>query len=325
MPTADPAPPLAAETGTQPLVLWSVEGGDLRRQLASIAELDAVGVDAVVLPGGSLATADPILIAGAASRRAPRVGLIASLSPWLQPPFHTARVLGTLDALTRGRAGWLVDPAPTKFSATDDTDRWTASGVSDLAELDRAFADYLAAAAALWNSWQPGALVADVGGGQYVDPAKVQVPHYRGEFFSVRGPLNMPRSPQGRPVILARWPIGAVVNDTASSHADVLIVSQQADVSAARNQTATVLLELHGTAAGAPPATTADGYLISGVSDPALYGHVVHTVLPGLLPPTGRRGLLRERLRLPADAFDWTAPNPNPTPNATSATTKDLE
>ena len=312
--------PSAEPTTASPLVFWSVAGGDLRRRLDTIAQLDAAGVDAVLLAQDSLAAADPILLAGAASRRAPRIGLIVALSPWLQPPFHTARALGTLDALTRGRAGWLVDAGPAPFSSTDDTARWNASGVTAPAELDRAAADYLTATAALWNSWEPGALIADVDAGQYVDPARVHVPHHRGEFFAVRGPLNMPRSPQGRPVIVARWPQGATEPDAASAAADLLVVRGEADVAAARLHAATVLLELTGTAATAPPQTTADGYLFSGIADPALYGQVVHTVLPGLLPHRGRGGLLRERLSLPAPDFDWADPTPTPATTALART-----
>lgn len=322
MPLVDPAAPATPPAAEPPpLVLWSVGGSDLRRRLASIAQLDAAGVDAVLLPAESLDAADPILLAGAVSRRAPRTGLIVTLSPWLQPPFHTARALGTLDALTSGRAGWLVDAAPAAFSATDDTARWNASAVSDTAELDRAAADYLTATGALWNSWQPDALIADVDAGQYVDPAKVHVPHHRGEFFTVRGPLNMPRSPQGRPVVVARWPRGATGADATSTAADLLLVAAETDVAAARTHAATVLLEVTGAAASAPPQTAADGYLFSGIDDPALYGQVVHTVLPGLLPAGGRDGLLRERLRLPAADFEWAAPI---TSASASTFTKDL-
>lgn len=317
MTLADPA--TTTPTGTvPPVVLWSVAGDDLRRRLATIAELDAAGVDAVLLPQESVDAADAVLLAGAASRRAPRIGLIVAVSPWLQPPFHTARALGTLDALSAGRAGWLVDAAPATFSSTDDTDRWNASGVTDPAELDRAAADYLTATTALWNSWEPGALIADIAAGQYVDPAKVHVPHHRGEFYAVRGPLNMPRSPQGRPVIVARWPRGRADADASCTAADVLIVGVETDVAAARIHAATVVLEVTGAAAISPPTTTADGYLFTGIDDPARYGQVVHTVLPGLLPHRGRGGLLRDRLRLPAADFDWS--DPDPTPNSSAPT-----
>jgi alkanesulfonate monooxygenase SsuD/methylene tetrahydromethanopterin reductase-like flavin-dependent oxidoreductase (luciferase family) len=54
----------------------------------------------------------------------------------------------------------------------------------------------------LWDSWQPNALVLDREEGIYADPARVRPVDHKGRFFSCRGPLNIPRSPQGRPVII---------------------------------------------------------------------------------------------------------------------------
>ncbi|RFA07738.1 hypothetical protein B7R21_14675 [Subtercola boreus] len=282
------------------MVAWRLEQAPVRAQLDLIAALDAAGADAALLPCESLASPDPILIAGAASRRAPSIGLVPTLMPWLQPPFHTARALGTLDALTSGRAGWFVDTAAPTFSSTDDTDRWNASGVTDDLALEQAADDYLAAVFALWNSWEPGALVADVARGQYVDPAKVHVTNHRGDFFSVRGPLNMPRSPQGRPVVFAASGSGA------AAVADVVIAATEADVDGAQEAGCRVLLEVRGEAALAPPPTAADGYLVTGVADGALAGQLIHGVLPALVEARDPATLLRDRLGLPEARFAWT-------------------
>lgn len=283
-----------------PLVLWQLEPTDARGQLAAIAALDAAGIDAVVLGGAAISGVDPVLIAAAASRRSPRIGLIAELTPWIQPPFHTARVLGTLDALTSGRAGWFVDDAAPEFRSSDDTPRWNPTVAGDEeagAELAAAAAEYVDTALALWNTWEPDAVIADVEAGQYVDPAKVHVADVRGAHYAVRGPLNMPRSPQGRPVLLAR------AGTPVAARADVLVVAAEVEVGPARRDGIRVLLEVTGDGMLTPPATEADGYLVTGVPPGELFGRLVHGVLPTLA--SSRVGLLRDRLGLPASAFDF--------------------
>ncbi|UFS57968.1 LLM class flavin-dependent oxidoreductase [Subtercola endophyticus] len=307
--------PSSERSARRPLILWQAEPDPVATQLKTIVALDAAGVDAVLLPSVSPASPDPILVAGAASRRAPAIGLVPMLSPWIQPPFHTARALGTLDALTSGRAGWFVVAGPSTFVSTDDTPRWNASLVTDAGELDSATRDYLEAVFALWNSWQPGALIADVESGQYVDPARVHVTDYHGDFFDVRGPLNMPRPPQGRPTVIARFMAGSA----ASTKADVAVVDDEADVVEARGSAPIVLLELSGERAAEPVASSADGYLISGISSAAngsLFGEVLYSVLPGLVSHTPSVPLLRDRFALDAARFAWSAPSPTVDPTS---------
>lgn len=284
-----------------PLIVWIAEPGSARDTLNTVVELDALGVDAVVLPGEADGAADALLLASAATRRAPRIGLIPALSPWSQPPFHTARALNTLDALSRGRAGWFIDDRPLDGGGSDDSGRWFPQ---DAAPEDRedALADYLAATAALWNSWEPDSIVADLESGRYVDAARVHVPHYRGSHYSSRGPLNAPRGPQGRPVRFAL--------DAAIECADVVIVDSEDAAIAARLTGVRVLLQLNGDAALAPPRTVADGYAFAGLARGPRYGEVMHGVIPTLLDGAEpRTGLLRERFALPEEAFAF-APAP---------------
>ncbi|NQX27295.1 LLM class flavin-dependent oxidoreductase [Microbacteriaceae bacterium VKM Ac-2854] len=277
-----------------PLIVWIAEPASARDTLNTIAELDTAGVDAVILPGETDGAADALLLASAATRRAPRIGLVPALSPWSQPPFHTARALNTLDALSGGRAGWFVDDRPLDGGGSDDSGRWFAVGASD-AERAEALADYLAATAALWNSWEPDSVIADVASGRYVDADRVHVPHYRGAYFASRGPLNAPRGPQGRPVRFA---------SAAVDCADVVIVSSEDEVDAARFAGARVLLRLAAEAALAPPATAADGYAFAGIPRGPRYGEVLHGVIPALRAgAAARTGLLRERFGLSEEAF----------------------
>ncbi|MGW0024416.1 LLM class flavin-dependent oxidoreductase [Rhodococcus sp. NPDC003383] len=282
---------------TSPVVVWFLEPGNAATMLRTIVQLDLAGADAVVLPG-SADCPEALLLAAAASRRAPRIGVVAEISPWSQPPFLTARALGTLDALTRGRAGWFVSGHDTGTVSTDDSGRWFA-GTATETERQDALADYLAATAALGNSWEPDALIADVPSGRYVDADCVHVTNYHGPYFSTRGPLNAPRPPQGRAVRFAEYREGTAESDVA----DVLVVRCEEDIRAARASADCVLLRVAGEAAVAPPVTSADGYAFSAVSG-RLIGQVLHETLPALVP-TPRGGLLRDRFGLSASDFEF--------------------
>ena len=63
-------------------------------------------------------------------------------------------------------------------------------------------AEFVEVVKGLWDSWEPGAVIADVESGQFVLPEKVHVIDHEGEHFQVRGPLNCTRCPQGQPVLI---------------------------------------------------------------------------------------------------------------------------
>src|SRR5690606_11813517 len=296
---------------TRPTVLWLLEPASARDTVRAIAELDLAGADAVVLPAESRGGPEPLLTAAAAARRAPRIGLIAEISPWSQPPFLTARALNTLDALTRGRAGWFVTAEDTGAVCADDSGRWNPAGTGPR-EREEALADYLAATAALWNSWEPHAIVADVPSGRYVDADCVHVPGYRGPYYATRRPLSAPRPPQGRPVRVADFAAAAepsrrtgcaAPGTAASDTADVLLVADESEVAAAAATASHVLLRVGPERALDPPPTGVDGYAFHGIGPGALFGRVLHEVLPAAA--AARDGLLRDRLGLPAGDFDY--------------------
>ncbi|WP_040796272.1 LLM class flavin-dependent oxidoreductase [Nocardia higoensis] len=291
---------------TRPTVLWLLEPASAQHMVRAIVELDLAGADAVVLPAESRGGPEPLLVAAAAAHRAPRIGLIAEISPWSQPPFLTARALNTLDALTRGRAGWFVGAEDTGAVCVDDSGRWSPDEAG-AREREEALADYLAATAALWNSWEPHAIVADVAAGRYVDADCVHVPGYRGPYYATRGPLNAPRPPQGRPVRVAEFVSAAagsgILGTAASDTADVVLVERESEVAAAAETASHVLLRLGPGQALSPPETAADGYAFHGIGPGAMFGRVLHEVLPALAAARG--GLLRDRLALPASDFDF--------------------
>ena len=126
------------------------------------------------------------------------LGLGATYSTTYYSPFHVARLFATLDHFTQGRAAWNVvtslnDAEAQNFGVAGHPGHDDRYDVAD---------DFMAAAVALWDSWDDGAVLADRESGRFADPGKVRRADYAGEFFQARGPLTVPRPPQGHPVLI---------------------------------------------------------------------------------------------------------------------------
>ena len=146
---------------------------------------------------------DPMPLAAAIARETRHLGLVLTGNTTFYPPFLLARLIRTLDHLSRGRAGWNVvtgapDQALANFGIRDGALR---DGVSahdlryDMAE------EFIELVVRLWESWEEDAVVADRADDTYVDASKVHTVDFEGKWYSSRGPLNSPPSPQYRPVI----------------------------------------------------------------------------------------------------------------------------
>ena len=126
------------------------------------------------------------------------IGLGATYSTTYYTPFHVARTFATLDHLSGGRAAWNV------VTSVNDSEAQNYGFTEHLGHderYDRAD-EFLEATTRLWDTWEDDALVLDRTAGTFADPAKVHELGFEGKWFSVRGPLTVPRCPQGRPVLL---------------------------------------------------------------------------------------------------------------------------
>ncbi len=126
------------------------------------------------------------------------IGLGATYSTTYYTPFHVARTFATLDHLSGGRAAWNV---VTSVNDSEAQNYGLKEHLDHGARYDRAD-EFLEATTALWDTWEDDALVLDRAAGIFADPDKVHELGHKGEWFEVRGPLTVPRSPQGRPVLL---------------------------------------------------------------------------------------------------------------------------
>ena len=127
-----------------------------------------------------------------------RFGLGITYSTTYYEPFHVARLFGTLDLMTKGRAAWNV---VTSLNNSEAANFGRTEHLAHDLRYDRAD-EFMEVVLGLWDSWEDGALRVDKASGQFADPAKVHALHHQGKFFSSKGPLPVPRSPQGHPVLI---------------------------------------------------------------------------------------------------------------------------
>ncbi|WP_431284708.1 LLM class flavin-dependent oxidoreductase [Humitalea sp. 24SJ18S-53] len=141
---------------------------------------------------------EPVTLLAALSVVTKHVGLVATASTSYNEPYTIARKFASIDMLSEGRAGWNLVTSTTESEAMNfHLDRQTPHG--DRYQRASEFADVVMG---LWDSWAPDAFPRDKASGRYFDPKGLRFLHHRGAHFGVRGPLNAPRSVQGRPIIV---------------------------------------------------------------------------------------------------------------------------
>lgn len=164
-------------------------------KLAEAARIDALfTADLLSFDAqGSIGSQEPLVFVSALSQVTSRIGLIATVSTTFHHPFNLARLFGTLDHVSNGRAAWNL--------VTSAVGEENFGGVLPSPEERYArAAETLEVVNALWDSWEPGALSHGADGRAVLDRDRVHRIGHSGRFFEVAGPLNIPPLPQGRPV-----------------------------------------------------------------------------------------------------------------------------
>jgi FMN-dependent oxidoreductase (nitrilotriacetate monooxygenase family) len=141
---------------------------------------------------------DPLTLLPALAMATQHLGLIATASTTFEPPYLIARRFASLDHISNGRAGW-------NLVTTSNPDAALNFGLTEHMEHGERYRrarEFFDVVTGLWDSWADDAFIRDVEDGVYFDPDRLNVLDHRGEFFSVRGPLNIARPVQGWPVIV---------------------------------------------------------------------------------------------------------------------------
>jgi FMN-dependent oxidoreductase (nitrilotriacetate monooxygenase family) len=211
---------------------------DIRWYIARAQEAEAAKFDHVFIVDSQFITADspnhylsrlePLTLLSAVAVHTTHIGLVGTITTSYNEPFNVARRLYSLDHISGGRAGWNV---------VTSGDAGTAGNYSRDEHYDYATRygralEHVLVAQGLWDSYEADAFPRDKERGVFLDPAKQHALRHKGEYFSVVGPLNLERSPQGQPVIFQAGDseegrdLGASIAEAIFTHAQTLEQAQ---------------------------------------------------------------------------------------------------
>ncbi|KQN46579.1 monooxygenase [Serratia sp. Leaf50] len=143
---------------------------------------------------GSTGSQDPIIALAALSQVTEYIGLIATVSTTYQHPYNLARLIGTLDHVSGGRAGWNA------VTSSVGEENFGDISLPDPATRYARATEFIEVINALFDANDPTSVRRASSGSISIDPRKLHPIDHRGTFFQVKGPLNVPPSPQHRPV-----------------------------------------------------------------------------------------------------------------------------
>jgi N-acetyl-S-(2-succino)cysteine monooxygenase len=202
-------------------------------QLAQLAErglFDMLFVaDTVAVPSNDLATIrysgyvawiEPYTLITALSSVTSKIGLVSTVTTSFNEPYNIARKFASLNLVSQGRAGWNVVTSSHPAEARN-------FGHDEHIPSDERYAranEFVDVVLNLWNSWSPHAFKRDQESGIFVEPDEILFKAHQGKYFKVSGPLNVPPSPQGRPLVVVA---GASENgrELAARTADVVFAA----------------------------------------------------------------------------------------------------
>jgi FMN-dependent oxidoreductase (nitrilotriacetate monooxygenase family) len=164
---------------------------------------------------------DPLELLAALSRTTTRIGLIATASTTYSAPYDLARRLATIDHLSGGRAGWNI--VTTRYAGA--AGNFGLAAHPDPADRYARAEEFVDVVTRLWESWDPGAVVADQEKGIWADTELIRGVDFHGRFFDVAGALTLPRSPQGRPAFAQAGSSGPGI-ELAGKSADLVFTAQ---------------------------------------------------------------------------------------------------
>jgi FMN-dependent oxidoreductase (nitrilotriacetate monooxygenase family) len=187
----------------EPTAIWDV---GYYQNIARICERGAI--DAIFLADGPALQGDvgeqpagrlePTVLVTAMAAVTERIGMIATASTTYNDPFNLARRFASVDHISGGRVAWNAVTTATPVAAANFGLAGAPVHVDRYARAD----EFVELVIKLWDSWEDDAIIGDRRNGVYADRARVHAVDHDGEHFSVKGPLNVARSPQGRPVLV---------------------------------------------------------------------------------------------------------------------------
>lgn len=169
-----------------------------RGLLDAVFLADQVSIGPNIGEGPGFGVIDPVVTVASMAAVTEHIGFIATVSTSFSHPYNVARTFASLDHVTRGRIGLNLVTTMAENAAQN-------FGLDKLPVHDdryRRAAEFVDVATALWDSWEDGALIGDRKNGVFADASRIHKINHVGKDFSVAGPLQIPRSPQGRPLLV---------------------------------------------------------------------------------------------------------------------------
>lgn len=148
--------------------------------------------------GGQISFLDPMMVLPLMARATTHLGIGTTLSTTFHQPYNLARMLASLDILSGGRVAWNIVTSTKREEARN-------FGMDEIPDHDLRYDmadEFVAACCALWECWEKDSILMNREDGIMVDASKVHYADYEGKWHRTRGPLTMPRSPQGRPILM---------------------------------------------------------------------------------------------------------------------------
>lgn len=175
-----------------------------------------------------VASFEPVTLFSALSAVTKHIGFIATASTTYEEPYLLARKFASLDHLSKGRAGWNVVTSASENAAYNFGYEQQPTHASRYERAD----EYVDLVQKLWDSWEDDAFLYNKETGVFYDVDKLHHPNHKGKHLSVKGALNVPRSPQGYPVIVQAGS-SEPGRDLAAKYAEVIFTAHQ-DLSSAQ-------------------------------------------------------------------------------------------
>ncbi len=164
---------------------------------------------------------EPLTLLAALATVTKHIGLVSTATTTYNDPFNIARKFATIDHISKGRAGWNLVTSQN----VDEAQNFGLERHVEHAERYERAQEFYDVVTGLWDSWEDDAIIRDRASGRYIDPAKLHVLNHKGPHFSVRGPLNIARPPQGYPIV-AQAGSSEPGRELAARTADVVFTAQ---------------------------------------------------------------------------------------------------
>jgi FMN-dependent oxidoreductase (nitrilotriacetate monooxygenase family) len=164
---------------------------------------------------------EPTALLAALAAVTTHIGLVATVTTTYNEPYNVARRIASIDHISFGRAGWNLVTSQIE----DEAQNFGFDEHMDHASRYARAAEFYEVVTGLWDSWEEGGLLRDKASGVYMDRDRVHFLNHEGAHFKVRGPLNVTRSPQGRPVV-AQAGSSEAGRELAARTADVVFTAQ---------------------------------------------------------------------------------------------------